>query len=45
MHIETTKLGFHISLFENNSASDKPADVEVSITKLSGEVRSYVNVS
>ncbi|CAB4042032.1 Hypothetical predicted protein, partial [Paramuricea clavata] len=37
MHIETTKLGFYISLFENNNPSDKPTDAEVAITKLSGE--------
>lgn len=43
MHIESSKLGFYISLFENNNAIDKPtADVEVSITELSGEVNVYI---
>jgi hypothetical protein len=44
MHMETTKLGFFISLFKNNNPSDEPTNVEVEITKLSGEVR-QINLS
>ena len=41
MHIETTKLGFLISLLKNNNLSVKPTnvEVEVEVTKLSGEVK------